>query len=50
VSARVRILDSVRNAVAQHDTRLIVDGMRLPGESVDVDRLYETVMKPELRR
>jgi len=50
VSARVRILDSVRNAVAQHDTRLIVDGMRLPGENVDVDRLYETVMKPELRR
>jgi hypothetical protein len=50
LSTRVRILDTARSTVAQHGTRLVVDGKLLPGQNVDVDKLYETVMKPELRR
>ena len=49
-STRVRILDSARVAVAQRGTRLVIDGEALAGQSVDVDRLYQTVMKPELHR
>jgi hypothetical protein len=50
LSTRVQIQDTARSTVAQHGTRLVVDGKLLPGQNVDVDKLYETVMKPELRR
>jgi hypothetical protein len=40
----VQVVDSARIAVAQQGTTLVLDGKQLPGQSLDVDRLYETVM------
>jgi hypothetical protein len=50
VSTNVQVLGSARHAVAQQGTTLILDGKQLPGQSLDVDQLYRTVMTRGLRR
>jgi len=50
VASDVRISGTERRALAQSGSRLEVDGQPVRTQDVDVDQLYETVMRPALRR
>ena len=50
VAEHVRIAGTERQALAQSGTRLEIDGRPVPTQDLDVDGLYDTVMKPALRR
>ena len=51
ISARgVQIENTDKPTLVQTDSRVVLDGEDQPAEDVDVDALYETVMKPGLRR
>jgi len=50
VAGNVRVLESPHEAIAQYGSRLTLNGEAVPGQDVDVDELYRTAMRPELRR
>jgi hypothetical protein len=50
VASDVRFSGTERHALAQSGSHLELDGQPVGTQDVDVDQLYETVMKPALRR
>lgn len=46
---KTTIEGSQRNAIAQEGTELILNGKKISVEKIDVDNLYDTVMKPGLK-
>ncbi len=45
VAAQVSIVESRREAIAQIGSRIVVDGVEIPAEEIDVDALYRGYMK-----
>jgi hypothetical protein len=50
VANRIAITGALRPTLAQTGSRIALDGNDLPSESLDVEALYETVMRPELQK
>ena len=49
-ASNVRITDTERPALAQSGSRMEIDGEPAKARDLDVDQLYDTVMRPSLRR
>ena len=45
VAAQVSVVESRREAIAQIGSRIVVDGVEVPAEEIDVDALYRGYMK-----
>jgi hypothetical protein len=50
VAKDVRTEGTERHALAQDGSSLVLDGNAIPGQGLDVDELYRTVMKPGRRQ
>ncbi len=50
VANRIAITGALRPTLAQTGSRIALDGNDSPSESLDVEALYETVMRPELQK
>ena len=50
VANQTRFRDNNRNAWAQTKSTITVDDNPTPAQNIDVDRLYETAMKPARKR